>query len=71
MLYYDIKLPYPDIIMPYAENKMPDPVISMTISNTMQYCDIIFPDPTGLVILIAYCHDKNWYYRHSPHTPTF
>ena len=30
MPYYDIKLSYPDIIMPYTmytENKMPDPVI--------------------------------------------
>ena len=35
---------------------MPDAVISMTISNTMPYCDttcITLPYHTGLVILIA------------------
>ena len=42
---------YPDILMPCAENKMPDPVISMTISTAMQYCDIILPHPIGLGIL--------------------
>ena len=68
MSYYDIKMSYPDIIMPHAEN-MPDPVISMTISNTMPYCDIILPYPTGLVILMAYCHAKCWYCRHPPPTP--
>ena len=57
--------------MPYAENKMPDPVISMSISNTMPYCDTTLPYTTGLVILMAYCHSKYWYCRQPPHTPTF
>ena len=69
--YYDIKLSYPDIIMPYVEKKMPDPVISMTISNTMPYCDIILPYPTGLVILMVYRDVNYWYCRHLPPTPTF
>ena len=40
MQYYYITPSYPDIRMPYAENKMTTPVILMTISNTMPYCDI-------------------------------
>ena len=71
MPYYDIKLSYIDIIMQYAENKMPDPIIYMTISNTMPYCDIILPDTTGLIILKAYCHGKYWYCRPPPPTPTY
>ena len=71
MSYYDNKLSYPDIVRTYAENRMPDFVISMTISNTMQYCDIVLCYPTGLVILMAYCHSKYWYCRHPPPTPTF
>ena len=54
MSYYKIELSYLDIIISYVENKMPDPVILMTISNTMPYCDILLPYPTGLVILMAY-----------------
>ena len=40
MPYYDIKPSYPDIIMPYAENKMPDPVISMTIEHPQVRCRV-------------------------------
>ena len=71
MPYYDMKMSYPDIIMPYVENKMPEPAISMTISNTMPYCDIISPYHTGLDILMAYCHVEYWYCQHPPPTPTF
>ena len=71
MLYHDIKLFYLDVIILYAENKIPDPLISMTISNTIPYCDIILPYPTGLIILMAYRHGKYWYCRHPPPTPTF
>ena len=61
MPYHDNKMSYTDIIMPYFENRMPDPVISITISNTMPYCDIILHYPTGLAILMAYSHGKYWY----------
>ena len=42
----------------YAENKIQYPVFSMTISNTMPYCDFILPYPTGIVILVAYRNGK-------------
>ena len=40
---------YPDIIMPYVENKM---------SKTMPYYDILLQYPTDFVILMAYFHAK-------------
>ena len=71
MPYYDIKPSYFDIIKPYAENKMPDPAISMAILNTMLFCDITLPYPTGRVILMAYFHGKYMHCRHPLPTPTF